>query len=799
MKMQHLKLFTRIFNVRPFLKPRALTDEQVTALKREQLKSMSELTNIIVLGCALNAAVLVFLSNSSSLANMMIWWGAIMATVLTYVLIVHMRSSNKNRFENKPYEHLSRFIRGATSVGVLWAMVPMIAIPLSGDAGFAEVGIVMVAMMFGGVLFIGRIPEAAMGLVLPIVVGMLIGLQFLQDPSTNLISIIILTYAAVLYFASRLAYTQFVNQFLDKLALEDQTEVIGLLLRDFEENTSDWLWETDASGIIRPLASEFGLSNTTNDFLLSGTNIKDVFAQANAIGELETAFTKVQPFRDLSLNIEIDGIIRWISVTGKPVYEKSVLVGFRGVATDVTEAKETQDRIDFLAHYDSLTQLPNRATLKAKLRDLLAETKLWESDYALVWVDLDNFKWVNDTLGHQTGDDVLKNAAARLTQFTGDTSMVARISGDEFAVICENSGYKDLCEKMDDLIKALSEPYSIWGTSVLCRASLGVKVMTQSQSDVNPLLKHAELALHSAKDNERGSWALFDQKLENYAKSQHELQADLENAIERGELRLFFQPTVDATTHDVVGCETLIRWQHPRKGLVSPEAFIEFAEETGMISRIGDWVIRQALYEAQRLPDHIRIAVNISPLQLRNTNIVQTIVNALATNGIAANRLELEITESVMMTDTEFTMQRLRQLKDLGLRIALDDFGTGFSSLSYLREFPFDKLKIDKSFTENLETDVDTQAITQATLQLAKALGMSVTGEGVETMRQGDFLRDNGCDELQGYLHSRPMPLEKLEHLIDLKPAPPPVAQKNANSVRLMPTHDNDEDIRKKA
>lgn len=799
MNMQSFKRATRIFNVKPLVRPRELTDEQAVALKREQLQAIAQLTNIIVLGCALNAAVLVFMSSMSSLSGMMVWWGAVMAAVLTYVLGVHIRSPRADRFEDKPDAHLAKFVRGATCIGVLWALVPMVAIPVSGAEGFTGVGIVMIAMMFGGVLFIGRIPEAAMGLVLPIVAGILIGLQFLQDPSTNLLSIIVITYAAVLYFAARLSYTQFVNQFLDKVTLEDQTEVIGLLLRDFEENTSDRLWETDTSGIIRPLASEFGLSRAANAFLVSGNDIAQMFEASSARETLARSLEKARPFQDLALSICTDDKTRWISLTGKPLYEKNTFVGFRGVASDITKSKETQDQIDFLAHYDALTQLPNRETLTMRLRELLSETKPWGCEFALVWIDLDNFKWINDTLGHQTGDDVLKSAAARLISFTGDTLMVARISGDEFAIICRNDGYKDLCERMDALVKALAEPYSIWGTSVMCRASLGVKVMMQSQPDVNPILKHAELALYAAKDNERGSWALFDQKLENYARSQHELQADLENAIERGELRLFFQPTVDATTHEVVGCETLIRWQHPRKGLLSPEAFIEFAEETGMITRIGDWVIRQALCEAQRLPDHVRIAVNISPLQLRSANLVQTIVNALATNGIAANRLELEITESVMITDTEFTMQRLRQLKELGLRIALDDFGTGFSSLSYLREFPFDKLKIDKSFTENLETDKDTQAITRATLQLAKALGMSVTGEGVETARQGDFLRDNGCDELQGYLHSRPMPLEKLEHLMDLKPAPPPIPAEQATTLRDVREPANDEDIRQKA
>lgn len=775
MKMAKFLGIKRGLDISPLLGTPKLTSDQAQALKIEQLRAVSQLNNVIVLGCLINAAVLVLTFWGSSLSGLMVWWGVIIAATMSAVLFLHVRKKDKNDFEADTDGHIARFIRGTTSVGVLWALVPMIAIPVAGVDSFTGVGLILTATMFGGVLFIGRIPEAAMGLVLPITAGILIGLQFLQDPGTNILSIVVLTYAGILYFASRLAYSQFATQHMDKIALQDQTEVIGLLLRDFEENTADWLWETDAEGIIRPLATEYGLTITENEALKSGNALLEAFVETDIRHDLSTSLRKQVPFRDYELKLQFRDAAAWISLSGKPLFEKDKFVGFRGVATDITKAKQTKDQVDFLAHYDALTRLPNRTSLDDWLQSHFRKTEPWTNEYALVWVDLDNFKSVNDSLGHQTGDEVLRKVAARLTEFTGDPNLAARISADEFAFICVNTGYSDLCKKLDELSACLNAAYNIWGSTVLCRASLGVKVMSKSQSDTTQLFKHAELALYAAKEAGKGTWALFDQKLENFARAQHELQADLENAIERGELRLFFQPTVDATTHEVVGCETLIRWQHPRKGLLSPDDFIQFAEDTGMITRIGDWVIRQALCEARRLPDHVRIAINVSPLQIHSANLVQTIVNGLATNGIAADRLELEMTESVLISDTEFTMKRLRQLKDLGLRIVLDDFGTGFSSLSYLRQFPFDKLKIDRSFTANLEIDEDSQSITRATLQLAKALGMRVTGEGVETIRQGDFLRDNGCDELQGYLHSRPQPLEKLGHMIELKSAPPPV------------------------
>ncbi len=313
-------------------------------------------------------------------------------------------------------------------------------------------------------------------------------------------------------------------------------------------------------------------------------------------------------------------------------------------------------------------------------------------------------------------------------------------------------------------MERLSEPYDIWGSTANCSASVGVRLFDSFTQDVRVLLKHADLALYQAKKLGKGNWCMFSDELDEKARARQQIEADLHRALDNDELRVFFQPVVDAATLEISGFETLLRWDHPKRGLVYPGEFIEHAEDIGLITRIGDWVIRAAMSEARRLPDHIGISVNISPLQIHSQSLVPTIMQAIAANGIAPERLELEITESVLMSDTEFTLQRLHQIKTIGVRIALDDFGTGFSSLSYLRSFPFDKIKIDKSFVSDLESRADNRAIAVATLNLARSLGMSCTAEGVETGFQADFCATMAATTCKAFHQPRPTARQAAPH-----------------------------------
>ncbi|MEM1389481.1 MAG: EAL domain-containing protein [Pseudomonadota bacterium] len=764
----------------------ALTQEQSIRLQNSQLDSVAELTTVIVMAGLLNTMVILLMFGAGPLGNLFSFWGISMCVVMGYIMLSRIRNAGKEN-RDKVDERTRQYVRGSTVIGFFWAIVPLMAFPVGDDIQFAATGIILTATMFGGVLLIGRVPDAAMGFVLPILGGMLAALQLQQDPRNGLLSILALVYGGVLYFGARLAYAQFVRQQLGQEALEEQTQVIGLLLKDFEENTSDTLWQTDADGNFSALPDLLGSRSRVeawNKYV--GRPFVDEFKITEDSERLAKHMADRQPFKDIVVQSKRDHTIR-LSITGKPVFESGKFKGYRGVLSDVTQAYEAKAKITFMAHHDELTGLANRRQFTQTLRDVPKSEQNTDRDTFIAWLDLDRFKWINDTMGHDVGDKVLKAVADRLSAYVSEHGSVARLSGDEFALMDVMDDYTSLRSYVEKLLEALSDPYSVWGNTVTCRASIGVKILPKGYFDVDKALKQADTALNDAKARERGSWCLFDHRMEDQIRAEHQLEADLQKAVENNEFRLFFQPIMSAETREVVACETLLRWEHPQRGLLTPNHFIGFAEENGLITRIGAWTIRHAIAQAARMPEHIRVAINVSPLQIHSDDLIPTVLNALAQSGVTASRIELEITESVMISDTEFTMERLRKLKDIGVRIALDDFGTGFSSLSYLRQFPFDKLKIDRCFTEGLETDMDSRAITKATLSLASALKIRCTAEGVETPKQADFLQENGCDELQGFMFSRPQPLEKLSHLLDTT-SPEPAGDKDV----IVPLADND-------
>jgi diguanylate cyclase (GGDEF)-like protein len=740
-------------------------------LRARQLEMVGKMSVVLVLANLLNGAIVMMSFNDSAAGNMLAIWGFALVFASGVAFLAHVRSRKMYGRTHRSERALERYARGASINGLIWAVAPIIVMNIEDSHGQMVMGIVLSGVMFGGAFLLSRIPDAAFSFIVPVAIGMVIAMQFQQDPAYHFISILALVYLGVLMLAVRWAHRQFVEQHLSEAAVQEQSQLIGLLLRDFEESTSDWLWQTDKAGVLEDIPLVMQGDKNQFDMMAQGVELSELFEAGEAQKALEASLNRRQGFRDIVLKISAGDEERWWSVTGKPIFEEDLFTGFRGVASDVTQSKEIEDRVAHMAHYDGLTGLPNRMTMQEKLEKSTREPVEAGFERALLWLDLDNFKWVNDTLGHPAGDELLQLVAKRLNDACFSTDMIARLSGDEFVLIVERE--QDLLEPfLDELSEIMSQPYDVWGSTVVCSASIGVRQFDMFATDARVLLKHADLALYQAKKLGKSNWCRFTADLDEKARAKLQIEADLNRALDNNELRVFFQPLVDATSHKMVGVETLIRWQHPKRGLVFPGEFIEHAETNGLITRMGDWVIRAALSEARKLPDDVKISVNISPLQIHSASLVTTIVNALATNQIDPNRVELEITESVLMSDTDFTLKRLHQLKELGLRIALDDFGTGFSSLSYLRSFPFDKIKIDKCFVSDIESRADSKAITIATLNLASSLGMRCTAEGVETGYQADFLRDNGCDELQGYFISKAQPLEKLAHLVELKSVP---------------------------
>ena len=382
-------------------------------------------------------------------------------------------------------------------------------------------------------------------------------------------------------------------------------------------------------------------------------------------------------------------------------------------------------------------------------------------------LDLDHFKTVNDTMGHPTGDKLLKMVTARLRGLVRETDTIARMGGDEFAVM-----QVALCQPADAtvlalrIIEALSAPYVIDGQQVIIGTSVGIALGPTDGQTPDELIRNADLALYRAKDDGRGTYRFFGPEMDAQMQVRRAMEHDLRKALIAGEFALHYQPIVNLESNEICGVEALMRWQHPEKGMISPGNFIPVAEEIGFIVPLGEWAIREACRAAATWPEHISVSVNLSPMQFKNPGFVQIVVSALAETGLAAERLELEITETVLMQEGEATLSTLYQLRALGVRIAMDDFGTGYSSLSYLQSFPFDKIKIDRSFVKDIADGLGSLNIVRAVAAMANGLGMVTTAEGVETKEQLDTVRAEGCTEMQGFLFSRPLPLAELEALL---------------------------------
>ena len=430
---------------------------------------------------------------------------------------------------------------------------------------------------------------------------------------------------------------------------------------------------------------------------------------------------------------------------------------------EIADREESQARSQYLAYHDSLTGLGNRLLFKEQLEEALTDDSVASHPLAVLFLDLDGFKAVNDTLGHSIGDLLLKSVATKLRDILPRTDRIARLGGDEFAILQISAAQPGssiaLAEK---IIEVVGQPNSIDGHDVTVGASVGIAVARPGDINTENFLKSADLAMYSAKSDGRGTYRMFDPEMDAIVQARRLLERDMRTALAQDGFRLFYQPLVNLQTKKVTAFEALMRWQHPERGMVPPSDFIPVAEEMGLIVQLGEWALRQACAEATEWPDGICVSVNLSPLQFAKGNLVSSVMSALASAGLPASRLELEITESVLLEKSERNITILNQLRGLGVRISMDDFGTGYSSIGYLRSFPFDKIKIDQSFVRDLLVDEGSLAIVRAIAGLGVSFGMITTAEGVETEEQMRCLNLEGCIEVQGYLYSRPVPANEI-------------------------------------
>ncbi|WP_426108346.1 bifunctional diguanylate cyclase/phosphodiesterase [Pseudomonas sp. TWR1-1-4] len=536
--------------------------------------------------------------------------------------------------------------------------------------------------------------------------------------------------------------------------------------RDVVEASSDWVWEIDAGWRFTYLSERFeGVTGLVRNAWIGATMNDLLETESGLLSQWLSA-----PERRPDISVQC----RYVDALG---LERSTRLsarqmpcgGFRGTATDVTEEVEARRRIEFLSQHDALTGLPNRTRLQAFLEGKFKALSSLEQPLVMLSLDLDRFKPVNDLLGHAAGDRVLNEVSARLADCVRHGDLVARIGGDEFVLILTDAGTQDeveaLCKR---LIESIERTIRIDEQEVFVSASIGIAIAPTDTREATELLRYADIALYEAKAAGRNTWRFYSGDMNARIIERRRLESDLRYAIKHGELRLHFQPRYRIADGQMVGAEALVRWQHPVRGLIAPDTFIPIAEESGLILALSDWVLETACARAAQWPEHLFVSVNLSPTEFKRGNLVERARQALATSGINPARVELEITESVMLDDTDGALEVMHTLKHLGLRIAMDDFGTGYSSLSYLRAFPFDGLKIDRSFLTRLEESDDDKAIIQAIVGLGRALALTVTAEGIETAEHLALLKSVACEEGQGYFLSRPLDIEAFNGLLDL-------------------------------
>ena len=659
---------------------------------------------------------------------------------------------------------VSRLMCGYLGVtGILWALACVAA----GSGRLADATFVTVAMASGfflrSIVAVSSPPLALVNAVVAFVTTLL----FSSNPDASFaiewMSVLMIAYSVLITQKSLFGGRT-------RLALESQAKKALNFVDEFENTGRGWFWETDSLGTLSYVSRQLADDFQCEPEALLGRQFTDLLSVDQASESLEERKTlgfhlsARFPFSDVVVSPASEEDVHW-SLSGNPIFdERGRFLGFRGIGTDLTEQRKSEREISRLARFDSLTGLPNRAMMRQTLDEALRNAAHRKKGCALFMIDLDRFKNVNDTLGHPVGDALLRQVAERLKSVMGNHGQVGRLGGDEFQAVLPGAVELGLLESLArTLIEQVSRPYMIEGYKVTIGASVGIVIGDPGRASADALVRNADLALYAAKAAGRGKHRLYEPSMHSEAAERQVLENDLRQAIERGELSVHYQPIVRTAAEEISGFEALVRWQHPTRGAISPAKFIPLAEEAGIVGKIGEWVLRTALEEASNWPDHVRVAVNLSPLQFNDPGVAKMVAGHLRETGVRANRLELEITEGVFLAEGESTDETFAKLKELGVRLALDDFGTGYSSLGYLKKAPFDKIKIDQSFVRGAASTSVTNrnaAIIRAIVTLAETLGMDTCAEGVETHDDLQLIRELGVSMVQGYIFGKPEPAE---------------------------------------
>jgi diguanylate cyclase (GGDEF)-like protein/PAS domain S-box-containing protein len=609
-----------------------------------------------------------------------------------------------------------------------------------------------------------------------------VGLPIVSGRGFLAISVLLAFFGVVLLGSILVTSRTFVVGLIAETEIEQQRHLVGLLLRDFEENASDWLWETDRDGILSHVSKRLAVVAGVPEQELLGQSFAAVLSglvpdtegvRRLLLNDLASQLDLRLSFRNALVPAVVDGIEYWFSLTAKSLVDsQGAFSGWRGVGSDITIAHLREREMERLANLDSLTGLANRHRFNQHLASFFGNKDGAIAPCTVFLFDLDNFKAVNDSLGHAAGDQLLKSVSRRLSRRIDDGQLLARLGGDEFALVIPGEMNREEAERYGaHLRSALLRPTMIEGRRIEVHTSIGVSAAPADAGSADELLRAADMALYEAKGRGRRTLCFFDASMEVAARYRIDMLSDLKGALRRNEFFLCYQPQIALDSNRLNGFEALLRWQHPTKGLVAPNEFIPIAEESGLIVEIGTWILRKACEDAASWPSDLTVAVNVSALQFDDDALLSSVTQALVTSGLAHHRLEIELTESTLMQNRHAITAVLKALRDMGIRIALDDFGTGYSSLAYLRTFPLDVLKIDRSFITTLDDSEhgEGRAIVTSIVQLAQALRLDTVAEGIETDTQRTALRDMGCSEGQGYLWARPLDAAELAQYLNAR------------------------------
>ena len=744
--------------LRTDLSPSATASEGHREALRRQVRQLAA-TWPFALALAIAAAVQVGITAwNEALIGVTIAAALCAATIVVAggVLLLALRHSATRRWAPHVKVRLATVLGAACAAAVLTVLFTSDALP-SGPARLAS-GVTTVAALIVMIVALYPVRAATIGfgagLLLPLAVYDGLGFGW----GIGVVVLFMLTSAT--YRLALFEHSAVAQRDLDQA----QGRMATRLVAEFEAHSTGWFWQTNCDGEVTYLTAKVALELDTSDAPAIGAPLSRLFRMDSALPETErtlafhlssrTAFSNysVRPASRAKLE-------RWWSISGRPIFdEDGLFLGFVGSGSDLTERRRADAEITRLALFDGLTGLANRQRLRLALDQMLAQPASAQRMTSLFLLDLDRFKAVNDTLGHQMGDALLKQVAQRLQRTIGEAGLVGRLGGDEFQIIMPGQADREkLGELARRVIFDLSQPYSIEGSAISIGCSIGVAIAPEDGGDSETLVRNADLALYAAKGDGRGIHRFFRDELLVGAQSRKQLEDDLRQALIGNQFYLAYQPVVDTRSERIVGYEALLRWAHPTRGLVSPTEFVPVAEDCGLIETIGEWVLRTACTEAAGWPGEVRVAVNVSPIQFANPVLPSLVTSALAKSGIAPHRLELEITEGVFLDETAASEQMFRTLKGCGVRLALDDFGTGYSSLGYLKKAPFDKIKIDQSFVKGATIAGNRNAaIIRAIVSLADALGMDTTAEGVENRDEITLIRSLGCSHIQGYVYGKP-------------------------------------------